>query len=57
MKLLIGLNILCFVLFALNAAFYASQDKLVLTIIWSFGALCWVACAVLNYRTLKMRDY
>ena len=57
MKLLIALNALCFLLFTTTAVLNALQDKWVLTAIWSFGALCWVVCGILNYRTLKIRGY
>jgi hypothetical protein len=56
MKLLIAFNALCFVLYATSAVLYAFQGKgLLLTATWSVGALCWVACVVLSYKTLKMR--
>jgi len=55
MKLLIVLNVLCFVLFTTTAALNAFQDKWVLTTIWSLGALCWVVCGILNYRILKIQ--
>lgn len=55
MKILITLNALCVVLFTTSAVLNVLQDKWVLTAMWSLGALCWVACGVMNYKTLKSR--
>jgi len=55
-KLLIALNVLCFVLFTTVAVLNALQDKWVLAAIWLLGALCLMAIAILN-MILRFRDY
>jgi len=58
---LVVLNVLCFVLFTTTGILYVFQDRwgLGLTAIWFVGFLCWVVCAILNYRysTSKMRGH
>jgi uncharacterized membrane protein len=57
MKVLIILNILCFILFSAFAVLQAMQGNWGLTALWSVGALCWVVSGILKYKTYKMRGH
>jgi hypothetical protein len=54
MNVSILLNIACFILFTLSAVLQAMEGNWGLTAIWSVGALCWVGCGIMNYKTYKM---
>lgn len=56
-KVSIALPVICLVLSTTTGILYALEAKWVLTAMLFFGALCWLACAILNYKTLKRRGY
>jgi len=53
MKVMIVLSAFCFVLYATLAVLFAFKGELMPTIIWSFGALFWIAGGIFNYKTMK----